>query len=603
MAVLIAPVVAAATGLAVTSTIVGIISTVIALGLSMAIASAFKPNLGEFGIDGQGQVLDTRKSNTNAVAIVYGENKLAGNIIWQTTNNYNGGDTNKDYWAIISISDGAANDFIELYSDEYLMDSSTEDIHTLEYQHIHTHDTSGAGKNVTDVTFVTNDSGNTELGSSIFGALVLTTSSNNTDSINLTDGDLDTYWSPDTDEDEWILFINNNESAVSSVSMYLGASNADEYSIKLQYSDNNSTWNDGSDLYERSDGDERWQTISSTEAGSHTYWRIYFDIIEFRGNPSKIYELDIDSDSVMSVTIPSDISYMAVHHEYDVSNNPTIQNITAVMEGREIDVFDTVSTTPLTTEYSNYAPDIVFDIMKESLNVNIDDVNQESFYNARVHAIANDLTCNIPFIEKQNTDSAIQAALATIRGHLSFSNNEWIFIYDAPQSSIKSLTEDDIIENTLNVAAKPSSDTANTITVRYVNPSDMWQVAEITVEDEDMIDSDGQVIEQIVEIRGCTSSTQARKLAQLTLNQMRYSEDSGGDRVSRSPVDISFVTSVKNSELEVGDVINITHYLLGYPRDFKIVSIETDQSGAISINGVEYCDTHYKNDDDTDIIT
>lgn len=601
MAVVIAPVItylATAVGLTLGATALGIISTAVALGISMAIASAFKPNLGEFGIEGQGQVLDTRKSNTNAVAVVYGENKLAGNIIWQTTNNYNGGTTNKDYWAIISMTDGAVTDFIDLYADEYKMDSTIEDIHTLDYQQVKTYDTSNDGINVSDVYFVTASDGTTVIGSDIFGNISVSTSSNPSDAGNITDGSTGTNWTPDTSSNEWILLVNNDTTVMHSVKINLPYTLGD-YEYYLEYSDDDITWYSGSPTYTDDNG---WTTIEITETGSHLYWRIYFTDISIGLTGSGVNEVDFSTDLSISISIPKNISYMAVHHRFDAENNTSLANITAHLKGRSIERFTTPSSA-LVEAYSNVPSDIIFDIMKETLNISLSDVNQESFYDARVHALANDLLCNVPFIEKQNTDSSIQAVLATMRAHLSFSNNEWVFIYDAPQSSVKSLTEDDIIENTLSISAKPSSDTANTITVRYINPDDMWQIAEVTVNDDDLVDSDGQVIEQILEVRGCTSKEQAGKLAQLTLNQMRYSEDSVGDRVSRSPLDISFTTTVKNAELEVGDVINITHDLLSYPRDCKLVSVETDQSGAIAISATEYCGTHYKYDDGTAIIT
>ena len=58
------------------------------VGASIA-GSALAPDIGDTaGVDSySGIKLQTQKSNVNPVAIVYGQNKLAGNIIYQTTNN------------------------------------------------------------------------------------------------------------------------------------------------------------------------------------------------------------------------------------------------------------------------------------------------------------------------------------------------------------------------------------------------------------------------------------------------------------------------------------------------------------------------------------
>ncbi len=611
-AAIIAPIIASMASVAATTTWVVVASQVIALGISMALASALRPNLGDVSIDGQGQALKTSKTNTAVVPIVYGENKLAGNIIWQTTNDYNGGATNKDYWAIIAISDGYVNDFISVYSDEYIMDSSTEDIHTLDFQHIHTHDTSGDGVNVSDITFVTDSGGTTAAGSTIFGAVSVTPSSNTGDASYLTDGDLSTGWSPTSMTAEHILLVDNDSTPLHSCRVYIMNSNPTrhgeaEYSFKIQYSANGTAWSDGSAVYSENGGSgNSWVDIEITETAAHLYWRVYFTTIkhdEFGdGNwtVAEVFEIDFSTNIAISVTIPSDISYMAVHHLYDATDNPSIQNITALVEGRVMDYFS--SADPLPIEYSAISARVVYDIMKEVLNVGIDDIDIDSFEDAQTYCATNGFDCNMVFGSKQNADSALQAALATMRGHLTYTAGSWKLIYDSPQSSIDSLTDDDILNNTLTISAKPSADIANIVTVRYVNPDDEWQVASVEARDDNLILLDGQEIEQILEVRGCTSKVQAEKLAQLTLNQMRYSEDASGNRISQSPLSVSFTTSVKNAHLEVGDVVTITHDLLSFPRKFKLVSIETDQSGAITIDGTEYCDIHYEDISGTAII-
>lgn len=615
MAAAIAPYIVAtlagATGVALTAGTYYLAVATVTIGLSLALASALRPNLGDTSIDGQGQALKTRKDNTSAVPVVYGQNKIAGNIVWQTTNNYNGGDTNKDYWAIIAIADGELTDFKDVYSDENKMDMDTEDNYTLPYRHVYTYDTSDSGVNIKDITFITNEAGNTELGSTLFGSASVSTSSNSGDSAKLTDGNLDTSWTPASQANEWVKLVDNELTPMNSCRFYIPRIGYGPiyYTYKLQYSDNGTTWSDGSTLKSIMSSmlADYWETVTITESSSHTYWRLLFTVINrFESETyynAPLYEVDYSTNISIAVSVPENIAYMAVHHKYDAENYNQMQNITAEVKGKVIDEFQSTSQTSLTPSYSANPARVVYDIMKESLNITLTDVDQTSFYNAQEHCENNDLECNIVFMEKGNTDSAIQAALATMRGYLAFSDNKWVLLYDAPSTSVKSLTRYDVISNSLSISNKPSADTANIVTVKYVNPDDEWQVAEATVQDDDLIAIDGQDIEQILELRGCTSQAQAEKLAQLTLNQMRYSENASGDRINQSPLDISFTTTVKNAELEVGDVFTLTHSLLSYARKFKIVSIETDQSGAIAIQAGEYCATHYKDSGGTSIIT
>ena len=578
----------------------------------MLIGNALAKNIGDTSIDNQGQILQTRKTNTAAVPFVYGENKLAGNIIWQHTNNYSGGTTNKDYWAIIAMTDGEVNDFIELYSDDELMDDKGNGTYTLAFTHIYPHETSGDGIVISNVDFCTTQSGTIVQGSNILGALVTPTVSSNSSAAGyLIDGKSNSWWLPSSTTDEHIKFIDNISSIPTEVKVLLAdIDKADEqavftYSVKLQYSDDDSVWNDGSADYANNAGvGSSWVTLTSTETSSHSYWRVFFTLIEkiehgsFDGTVAPVYELDFTSDVTITASIAENISYIAVHELFD-NTHMQLTNISAILQGRTIDYFDASGVAGQT--YSASPPAIVYDIMKERLNISISDIDIDSFYEAQQFADTNSLNCHIVFAQQQNTDSAIQSILATMRGHIVFSNNKWVFIHDNVRTVDKALTESDVLQSSLSVSMASSSDIANKITVKYINPDDEWQIATASFTDPDIVTIDGQEVEKIVEVRGVTNRTLANKLAQLTLNQMRYSEDSSGDRINQTPLSISFSTTIKNADLETGDILSLDHFLLNYIRKFKILSVETDQSGAIQLQCLEYCDTHYENADGTSI--
>jgi hypothetical protein len=134
----------------------------------------------------------------------------------------------------------------------------------------------------------------------------------------------------------------------------------------------------------------------------------------------------------------------------------------------------------------------------------------------------------------------------------------------------------------------------NKVDLKYVNPQDNWLSAKVEKQDDTLITLDGQLITRTLDIKGITNSTQANKLAEITLNSTRYTEDASGNRIKQAPLIVSFSTTIKNADLEVGDVIAINHSLLDRVRRFVILSVETDQSGVIKISAREYCDTHYK---------
>jgi len=597
-------------GAAAGATSLTILATAIQLAGSMLLASALAPNLGDSTIDGQGQSLQTRKSNVNTVPVVYGKNKIAGNIVYQYTNNYSGGSTNVDYWAIIAMSDGEMNEFISMYSNDMTMDSKGSGVFTLEFTHIKATNTSGSGVTVNDVYFATDQAGTTVQGSTIFNTISPTVSSG-ANSGNLVDGDLSTSWIPTSVDDEWIKILDGDTATATSASVNIPDKNngGDEHTInfRLQYSDNDSTWINASENYSNKEGyDQSWVKIISTETDSHDYWRIFFtDISYYDGDStyaSKVYEVAADTSYAVMATLPENISFIAVHELYDATDNPQINNITTIARGREMEYFELPHESPMSEAYSDNPAVIVYDILKNGLGISEDDIDTRSFYDGQVHCSANVLRCNIVYIRQENMSAAVQAALATMRGYIVFSDSKWVLIFDAPKQSIATLTTDDFLNSTMSVSMKRNEDIANKITLKYVNPDDEWQVASVERKDDDLIDLDGQIIEKVVEVRGCTSELQADKLAEIMLNRMRYSEDSAGDRIKQTPLSISFSTSIKNIHLEVGDVITLQHDILEFDRKMTIGSIETDQSGAVHISGEEYCETHYQKQDETYLI-
>lgn len=596
------------------ATTAAILSTATLLAGAMVVANALKPKIPDAGLGGQGQILSTTKSNTDAVPVVYGENKLAGNIIWQKTNNYSGGTTNKDYWAIIALADGTSQDFLKAYNKEVLMTDQGSGVFTSEYVQMKGYTSSGEGVNINDIDFPVDNTSTTELGSTVIGGVTAPSVSSTSygSAANLIDGSTGTGWAPSYIADEWIMIVDNTNASIESVvvKFTINFYTPSFLVMKLQYSDNGTDWEDASNTI--SGGGFAGINIINHETDAHNYWRIYlaecyYSSADESGSytyPLTFQEVDYISSIGSTISIPPNITYMTVHQLYDATDGAHVQlsNIMVELQGKVIDYF-TATGIAASPTYTSSPPAVVYDIMKERLNITEDDIDIDSWYDAQTFADSNELRCNIVYAQQQNTASAIEAALASMRGHITYSNNKWRLIYDHPQTSLRTLTSADILENSMSVSMASSTDIANTVIVKYINPEDEWQIASVGFKEEELIVFDGQVSEYILEVKACTSQSQASKLAELTLNKMRYSEDSLGNRIKQTPLSISFATSIKNADIEVGDVYTIDHSLLNYARNFEIVSVETDQSGVLNIEATEHCATHYKDSVNNDIIT
>lgn len=589
-------------------------------GASIA-GSAITPQFGDTGnVDSYaGQKLQTDKNNTNPVPILYGLNRIASNIIYQTANEYVSGAHNKDYWSIQVLAGHEVNDYTDAYANEVEMTDQGSNVFTEKNVHIKVHETSGStALSLEDVSFPINEAGDTATLGTIVGTIDisnLTLSRYDTDSVksNLLDPSTNlnqaiNRWGISYDGNDWVKIDLGSDGLVSSIGFKpIGNTSYSPWSVgyntKLQYSDNGSSWTDTGDTASGSlneyYGTYPTVTISNSHTSKHRYWRLYIiSITDTTGGGERyIGNISINSSVAISGTIPANVAYITTHQIYKDASNEHVQldNVNVVVEGKKIRTITNSTTISSTTSYSNNPAEIILDLLGDALSVDDADIDIASFYESKTRCSNNGFSCNLALVQQANIQSIIKDVLSTCRGQIVHSGSKWKLKIDTKsQTSVRTLDDDDFLANTLNISMRGNNEIANKIILKYVNPTDNWLSAQIVFEDTDLQTYDNQVIEQILDIKGVTNQTQASKLAEITLNSMRYSEDSSGNRVKQTPLILSFATTVKNADLEVGDIITIDHDLLDRNRKFMILSTETDQSGLIQIATREYCETHYK---------
>jgi len=582
------------------------------VGLSL-LGSALAPDISDmFGADSySGMKLQTRKDNTSAVPVVYGFNKLAGNIIWQQTNNKvsinsSANGYNRDYWAIYSMAGHSIEDITTIYANTLALTDKGSNIFTSGYTHIKWYNASSSTTNLNDISFVKTESGTTETYGNLLVEFVETQLTLSNDNTTTNRGNL-----LDRTDSSWGISggagsIDINLGAVGSLinirfhfKQYDDTSNYIYYNLKLQYyNTGSSSWVDTGDTNNNQVFQQfgvpysefRTVSLSNTLAEEHQSWRVV--IISVSAHVAEIF---VNSSVSVDVDIPKDIAYLAVHQVFDGQDNKNTEfdNILVDLEGKKIRAISSSGFGAVA--YSNNPAEIIADLLTDGLVINDSNIDIASFNQARIDCAANSWTCNIAFIQQANIQSVINDVLSTCRGQITHSGDKWkLKIDQKSQTSITTITDDDIINNSLNISMAGNQEISNKITIKYINPADEWLSAQATIEDTTLQDWDGQVIEKMLDIKGITNTAQALQLAEITLNSMRYSEDSSGNRVKQTPLRLSFSTTVKNAHLEVGDVISVDHDVLDRVRKFVILSTENDQSGLIQVSTREYAEQHYK---------
>jgi len=439
-------------------------------GISM-VGGALTPDIPDFGSVASyaGQKLQTRKTNTAPVPICYGRNRLAGNIVWETTGNQitANSDTagkNRDYWAVIALCGHDIGTINGIYS---------------------------------------NDEALTDRGSNIY------------------------------------------------TGTYVGAkANYQSSAVNLQ-----------SLVFSTNDG-------TNTSTGS-----------------------DLGFDSI---SFPGDVTYITVHQIYTAPDNQQLKSISVDFLGKPVRSIASGAFSSTTNDPTNV--EIVADVLTDLLEVQDSALDLASFTSAKADVIANGLAdCNLALVQQFNIQSVLQDVMASGRLSLARSVGEWVIYADKKQkTTLKRLTEQDIVNGTISVNMPGNNDIANSITVNWVNPADSWLKSDYTISDSQLITNDGRDMNKALDVKSVIVESQAQKIAEITLNSMRYSEDESGNRVKQTPLVASFGTTTKHADIEVGDVVEIEHFLFDRVRKFLILSVETNQSGIVSFSSREYCETHYK---------
>mgnify|MGYP003999738045 CR=1 FL=1 len=572
--------------------------------------SALAPKIGDaFGTDQYAGVkLQTHKSNTNPVPIIYGEQRIGSNIIFQETNEYISGSTNKDYWSIQVIANGEVEEYLKLHANDDVMWDESSDIWRLNvYDSLKVYTTSGSsGMDLEDVDFPTGTSGTTtQTGSSIFASSVFPLNKITT---NLSDSIMPLAWFFDSDINlgtsavsagDWFRFDLSEDNDLTNIKLYVRGSGTITSTVKIQYSDDDIAWTDTGDSATLATN--TWNTVTNTHSTNHRFWRVYVN--SWTSSYPFLSELDINSSTWTRCKIPANVAFVACHQVFDSADHTSLDNITIDLKGKKIRTITDASTISTTETYSNNPVEIVLDLLGSALAIEDADIDTASFYQAQQDCIANGWTCNIVLLQQANIQSIINDVLSTCRGQIVHSGTKWKLKVDTKsQTSVKTLDDDDFINNSLSISMRGNGDIANKIILKYINPADNWLSAQVVKEDTTLQSWDGQTLEKVIDIKGVTNQTQAEKLAEITLNSMRYSEDGSGNRAKQTPLVLSFATTVKHADLEVGDVITIDSDLLNRNREFVILSVETDQSGLVQISTREYCETHYKDSSGTYLI-
>ena len=183
--------------------------------------------------------------------------------------------------------------------------------------------------------------------------------------------------------------------------------------------------------------------------------------------------------------------------------------------------------------------------------------------------------------QKRAASDNLTEVLVGFAGALIRSGSKLKLLVAKTQSVVASLDEDDITD--LKVVQKGLDQKINRFGIEYFDPT-QDDARILAWGSEDKVDQDERgLVEQTLTIPSINRKTQASRLS----NQYFY-------ELKLCPLSIEFTTSLNAIGQEIGDVIEVTHSLMGWTnKQFIIQRIEEDEQDVYKITAQEYNPTIY----------
>lgn len=172
--------------------------------------------------------------------------------------------------------------------------------------------------------------------------------------------------------------------------------------------------------------------------------------------------------------------------------------------------------------------------------------------------------------------------LSNFRGYIVARDKLEIHV-DRPSTVYKYIDQSDIIEGSFSWEQKSGEEMPNRFVLNWINPNDHYESNAYIIEDIDRINEEG-VNQQQYDLLGTTREEQVARMGAYLVDQANGVRDF-----------CSFGLALDNADIEVGDVIGVTHDLPGWgnydgkhptvqPKKMRVVRIEDIEEP----NGLEY---------------
>jgi len=303
----------------------------------------------------------------------------------------------------------------------------------------------------------------------------------------------------------------------------------------------------------------------------------------------------------------SGLCYLALKFKWNQDVWGGMPKVQAKIQGKKVKTYN-ASLVEQTASYQTNPAWCILDYLTDTRygkGLAVSEIDLQSFYDASLvcetqvtpYSGGSDINifdCNTAVDTSRNLIDNLRELIKGCRGYIPYTQGKYSLVIETTGTASITLTEDDIIGG-YGLAIPTKNEKYNRVIISFVNPAKNYQVDEISFPPNDdsglpsadqhatMKASDGGfLLEGRFDFPTLTSQYQAEEMAEVIL------------RRSREAIGLSLNVTFKGYELNIGDIVNVTHSSLGFSaKPFRILGMTFNQDFTVSLTLVEHQDSHY----------
>ena len=303
----------------------------------------------------------------------------------------------------------------------------------------------------------------------------------------------------------------------------------------------------------------------------------------------------------------SGLAYLALKFKWNQDVWGGMPKVQAKVQGKKVVAYNS-SLVAQTASYSTNPSWCILDYLTNARygkGLSTSEIDLQSFYDASLICVTqvtpysggsdiNIFDTNTAIDTSRNLIDNLRELIKGCRGYIPYTQGKYSLIIETTGSASMTITEDDIVGG-YGLAIPTKNEKYNRVIASFINPAKNYQVDEIQfppIDDSGLPSADrhatmktedgGFLLEGRFEFPTLTSQYQAEEMAEVIL------------RRSRQAIGLSLNVTFKGYELNIGDIVNITHSSIGFSaKPFRILGMTFNEDYTVALTLIEHQDAHY----------